>query len=67
MRVHARPNSYSLDMEMYDIVTGNFAPPRWIISAPKSLRIGNWNIDRGQQLQGVTDFRTLAERIQARL
>src|SRR6202162_5532259 len=56
MRVHARPNGYSLDMEMYDIVTGNFAPPRWIISAPKSLRIVDWNIDRGQQLQGVTDF-----------
>jgi len=41
---------------MPDIVTGNFAPPRWILSAPKSLRIVDWNIDRGQQLQGVTDF-----------
>jgi exonuclease III len=43
-------------MEMQDIVTGNFAPPRWMVSAPKSLRILDWNIDRGQQLQGVTDF-----------
>jgi endonuclease/exonuclease/phosphatase family metal-dependent hydrolase len=43
-------------MEMHDIVTGNFAPPRWIVSAPKSLRIVDWNIDRGQHLQGVTDF-----------
>jgi endonuclease/exonuclease/phosphatase family metal-dependent hydrolase len=43
-------------MEMPDIVTGNFAPPRWIVSAPKSLRIVDWNIDRGQQLQGVMDF-----------
>jgi endonuclease/exonuclease/phosphatase family metal-dependent hydrolase len=43
-------------MEMPDIVTGNFAPPRWIVSDPKSLRIVDWNIDRGQQLQGVTDF-----------
>ncbi len=43
-------------MEMQDIVTGNFAPPRWIVPAPKSLRIVDWNIDRGQQLQGVTDF-----------
>src|SRR5271154_1244678 len=43
-------------MEMHDIVTGNFAPLRWIVSAPKSLRIVDWNIDRGQQLQGVTDF-----------
>jgi endonuclease/exonuclease/phosphatase family metal-dependent hydrolase len=43
-------------MEMHDIVTGNFAPPRWIVSAPKSLRIVDWNIERGQHLQGVTDF-----------
>jgi endonuclease/exonuclease/phosphatase family metal-dependent hydrolase len=43
-------------MEMPDIVTGNLALPRWIVSAPKSLRIVDWNIDRGRQLQGVTDF-----------
>jgi endonuclease/exonuclease/phosphatase family metal-dependent hydrolase len=43
-------------MEMPDIVTGNFAPRRWIVSPPKSLRIVDWNIDRGQQLQSVTDF-----------
>jgi len=41
---------------MPDIVTGNFAPHRSIVSAPKSLRIVDWNIERGQQLQGVTDF-----------
>jgi endonuclease/exonuclease/phosphatase family metal-dependent hydrolase len=43
-------------MEMHDIVTGNFAPHRRIVSDPKSLRIVNWNIERGQQLQGVADF-----------
>jgi endonuclease/exonuclease/phosphatase family metal-dependent hydrolase len=43
-------------MDMPDIVTGNFAPHRSIVSAPKSLRIVDWNIERGQQLQGVTDF-----------
>jgi len=43
-------------MEIQNIVTGNFVPPRWIVSAPKSLRVLDWNIDRGQQLQGVTDF-----------
>ena len=43
-------------MEMHDIVTGNFAPLRWAVSDPKSLRIVDWNIDRGQQLQGITDF-----------
>ncbi len=52
----ARRNGYSVDMGMRDIVTGNCAPLRWIVSAPKSLRIVDWNIDRGQQLQGVTDF-----------
>jgi endonuclease/exonuclease/phosphatase family metal-dependent hydrolase len=41
---------------MQDIVTGNFAPRQWIVSGSKSLRIVDWNIDRGQQLQGVTDF-----------
>src|ERR1700745_1080256 len=43
-------------MKMQDIVTGNFAPRQWIVSGSKSLRIVDWNIDRGQQLQGVTDF-----------
>jgi endonuclease/exonuclease/phosphatase family metal-dependent hydrolase len=43
-------------MKMHDIVTGDFAPHRWIVSAPKSLKIVDWNIDRGQQLQGVIDF-----------
>jgi endonuclease/exonuclease/phosphatase family metal-dependent hydrolase len=56
MRVHHSSYRYGVDMEIQDIVTGNFAPPRWIVSAPKSLRIVDWNIDRGQQLQGVTDF-----------
>jgi endonuclease/exonuclease/phosphatase family metal-dependent hydrolase len=43
-------------MEMHDIVAGNFAPTEWIVSGPKFLRIVDWNIDRGQQLQGVIDF-----------
>jgi len=51
-----RPDGDSLDMEIQDIVTGDFAPRQWIASAPKSLKIVDWNIDRGQQLQGVTDF-----------
>ena len=52
----ALPDTYSVDMEMHDIVTGNFAPHRWVVSAPKSLSIVDWNIERGQQLRGVTDF-----------
>jgi endonuclease/exonuclease/phosphatase family metal-dependent hydrolase len=51
-----RHNGYGVEMEMCDIVTGNFAPRRWIVSAPTSLRIVDWNIERGEQLQGVTDF-----------
>jgi endonuclease/exonuclease/phosphatase family metal-dependent hydrolase len=52
----SRSSGYSVDMEMDDIVAGNFAPHRLIASAAKSLRIVDWNIDRGQHLQGVTDF-----------
>lgn len=39
-----------------EILTGNFAPLRLAIWPPSSLRIVDWNIDRGEELQGVTDF-----------
>jgi endonuclease/exonuclease/phosphatase family metal-dependent hydrolase len=41
---------------MQEIVTGNFAPFKWVLWPPRSLRIVDWNIDRGQQLKGVVDF-----------
>ena len=41
---------------MPEILTGNFAPSRWFTWPPSSLRIVDWNIDRGLQLQGVIDF-----------
>jgi endonuclease/exonuclease/phosphatase family metal-dependent hydrolase len=41
---------------MQEIVIGNFAPFKWGVWRPNSLRIVDWNIDRGQQLQGVIDF-----------
>ena len=41
---------------MQEIVTGNFAPFKWVLWPPRSLRIVDWNIDRGQQLKGVIDF-----------
>jgi len=41
---------------MQEIVTGNFAPFRWAIWPPSSLRLVDWNIDRGQRLPGVIDF-----------
>jgi endonuclease/exonuclease/phosphatase family metal-dependent hydrolase len=48
--------SYSINVAMREIVTGNFAPIKWLIWPPSSLGIVDWNIDRGQQLQGVIDF-----------
>jgi len=47
---------YSINVAMREIVTGNFAPIKWVIWPPSSLGIVDWNIDRGQQLQGVIDF-----------
>lgn len=41
---------------MPEIIAGNFAPFRLAIVRPTSLRIVDWNIDRGQQLQGVIGF-----------
>jgi endonuclease/exonuclease/phosphatase family metal-dependent hydrolase len=41
---------------MPEIVTGNFAPLRWVLWPPSSVRVVDWNIDRGQQLPSVVDF-----------
>jgi endonuclease/exonuclease/phosphatase family metal-dependent hydrolase len=41
---------------MPEIITGNFAPFRWLISPPNSIRVVDWNIDRGLRLQGIIDF-----------
>ncbi len=41
---------------MPEVVTGNFAPFRSVTSPPRSLRIVDWNIDRGLQLQALIDF-----------
>src|SRR5258708_8344824 len=41
---------------MQEIVTGNFAPFKWVLWPPRSLRIVDWNINRGQQLQPVIEF-----------
>lgn len=41
---------------MPEIETGNFAPARWVISPPSSIRVIDWNIDRGLQLPGVIEF-----------
>jgi endonuclease/exonuclease/phosphatase family metal-dependent hydrolase len=42
--------------ETKEIETGNFAPTRWLLCPPDSIRVVNWNIDRGSQLQCVIEF-----------
>jgi endonuclease/exonuclease/phosphatase family metal-dependent hydrolase len=41
---------------MQEIENGNFAVPRWLFFAPDSIRVVNWNIDRGLKLSGVIEF-----------
>lgn len=41
---------------MQEIETGNFAVPRWVLCPPDSIRVVNWNINRGLRLQGVIEF-----------
>ena len=41
---------------MPEIVTGNFAPFKWVLWPPRSLRIVDWNINRGLELQAIIDF-----------
>jgi len=41
---------------MQEILTGKFASIPSMLWPPKSLRIVDWNINRGLQLQGITDF-----------
>jgi endonuclease/exonuclease/phosphatase family metal-dependent hydrolase len=41
---------------MQEIVTGNFARFKWALWPPRSLRIVDWNINRGLELRGIIDF-----------
>jgi endonuclease/exonuclease/phosphatase family metal-dependent hydrolase len=41
---------------MQEIETGNFSPPRLVLIPPDSIRVVNWNINRGLRLQKVTEF-----------
>jgi len=41
---------------MQEIEAGSFAAPRWVLIPPDSIRVVNWNINRGLRLQGVIDF-----------
>ena len=46
---------------MQQIETGNFAIPSWLLSPPDSIRVVNWNINRGLQLQRVVEFLSSAK------
>ncbi len=39
-----------------EIETGDFALPRWLLCPSDSIRVVNWNINRGLQLQRVIEF-----------
>src|SRR3984957_18331725 len=41
---------------MQEIEIGNFAAPRWVLGPPDSIRVVDWNIDRGLKLRGVIEF-----------
>jgi endonuclease/exonuclease/phosphatase family metal-dependent hydrolase len=41
---------------MTDILAGNFAPWRWQLGPTRTIRVVNWNIDRGLRLPEITEF-----------
>ena len=41
---------------MQEIETGDFATWRWVLCPPSSIRVLNWNINRGLQLPRILDF-----------
>jgi endonuclease/exonuclease/phosphatase family metal-dependent hydrolase len=41
---------------MNDVLAGSFAPWRLELWPPQTIRVVNWNIDRGLRLQEVADF-----------
>jgi endonuclease/exonuclease/phosphatase family metal-dependent hydrolase len=46
---------------MQEIESGNFAVPRWLLGPPDSVRVVDWNIDRGLKLRGVIEFLAFAK------
>jgi endonuclease/exonuclease/phosphatase family metal-dependent hydrolase len=41
---------------MQEIESGNFAVRRWALYPPDSIKVVNWNIDRGLKLRGAIEF-----------
>jgi endonuclease/exonuclease/phosphatase family metal-dependent hydrolase len=48
-------------MDAQEIETGSFAPRSWLVVPPRTIRVVDWNIDRGLQLSGVIDFLAAAK------
>jgi endonuclease/exonuclease/phosphatase family metal-dependent hydrolase len=48
-------------MDAQELETGNFAPRSWLVLPPRTIRVVDWNIDRGLQLSGVIDFLAAAK------
>ena len=48
-------------ISMQEIETGNFSPPRLAFIPPDSIRVVNWNINRGLRLQRVIEFLATAK------
>jgi endonuclease/exonuclease/phosphatase family metal-dependent hydrolase len=45
-----------LNVPTSEIIAENFAPARWLSWPRSSIRIVDWNIDRGLQLRSIIDF-----------
>ena len=43
-------------MAMKEIISGSYVPFQWVVWPPRELRIVDWNIDRGLQLDGIINF-----------
>jgi endonuclease/exonuclease/phosphatase family metal-dependent hydrolase len=41
---------------MQEIETGSFVTPRWVLCPPDSIRVVNWNINRGLRLPRIVEF-----------
>jgi endonuclease/exonuclease/phosphatase family metal-dependent hydrolase len=54
-------NVWQAVISMQEIETGNFSPPRLVLIPPDSIRVVNWNINRGLRLQRVIEFLATAK------
>jgi endonuclease/exonuclease/phosphatase family metal-dependent hydrolase len=48
-------------MNAQEIQTGNFASRSWLVLPPRTIRVVDWNIDRGLQLSAIIEFLAAAK------